>query len=158
MRIGHGFDIHRLKAGRRMILGGVDIPFEKGLDGHSDADCLLHAITDALLGAASLPDIGRLFPDTDLRFKDIDSSLLLVKTVEMIREKSYRIVNIDSTIICQKPKLAPYVEQMRSKIASYLSIEADYVNIKAKTAENLGEIGQSNAVACFAVCLIDIIN
>lgn len=155
MRIGHGYDVHRLVSGRKLIIGGENIPFEHGLLGHSDADVLLHAVCDALLGAAALGDIGRHFPDSDPRFEGIDSRILLRKTAELLRCKGYRIVNIDATIIAQRPKLAGFIEKMRENIASDCGIETDAVNIKATTEEGLGFTGKAEGIAAHAVCLIE---
>ena len=155
MRIGHGYDVHRLVSGRELIKGGENIPFEMGLLGHSDADVLLHAVCDALLGAAALGDIGRHFPDSDPRFEGIDSRILLRKTAELLRGKGYRIVNIDATIIAQRPKLAGFIEKMRENIASDCGIETDAVNIKATTEEGLGFTGKAEGIAAHAVCLIE---
>ena len=154
MRIGHGYDVHRLTEGRRLILGGVDIPFEKGLLGHSDADVLAHAIADALLGAAALGDIGKHFPDTDPLYVGADSLLLLRRVGELIAERGYAVVNIDSTVIAQAPKLAPHIEQMRQNIARALSIDVDCVSVKATTEERLGFTGDGSGIAAHAVCLI----
>ena len=155
MRIGHGYDVHRLVSGRKLIIGGENIPFEMGLLGHSDADVLLHAVCDALLGAAALGDIGRHFPDSDPSFEGIDSRILLRKTAELLRGKGYRIVNIDATIIAQRPKLAGFIEEMRENIASDCGIETDAVNIKATTEEGLGFTGKAEGIAAHAVCLIE---
>ena len=155
MRIGHGYDVHRLVSGRELIIGGENIPFEMGLLGHSDADVLLHAVCDALLGAAALGDIGRHFPDSDPRFEGIDSRILLRKTAELLRGKGYRIVNIDATVIAQRPKLAGFIEKMRGNIASDCGIETDAVNIKATTEEGLGFTGKAEGIAAHAVCLIE---
>lgn len=155
MRIGHGYDVHRLIAGRKLILGGIEIPYILGLDGHSDADVLLHAVMDALLGAAALGDIGRLFPDTDPAYKDISSLKLLQTVAEKIREKGYGIGNIDATIIAQKPKLAPYIDSMRIKTARVLQIDPDRLNIKATTEEHLGFSGREEGIAAHAVCLLE---
>lgn len=154
MRIGHGYDVHRLVEGRKLILGGVEIPFEKGLDGHSDADVLLHAVSDALLGAAALGDIGKHFPDTDPAYKGADSGKLLAIVGEKIREKGYRIENIDVTMIAQRPKLRPYIPQMEQNIATNLGVGLDQVNIKATTEEHLGFTGDGAGMACHAVCLL----
>jgi 2-C-methyl-D-erythritol 2,4-cyclodiphosphate synthase len=155
MRIGSGYDVHKLTENRKLILGGVDIPYEKGLLGHSDADVLLHAVMDALLGAAALRDIGYHFPDTDDRYKGISSVVLLKETGEMIREKGFKIVNIDATIIAQRPKLKDYIEKMITNIAEALEIGASCVNVKATTEEGLGFTGQGLGIAASAVCLID---
>ncbi len=155
MRIGHGYDVHRLVEGRKLILGGVEIPFEKGLDGHSDADVLVHAIMDALLGAAAMGDIGKHFPDTDASYSGIDSMILLDHVYDLLIEKNYRISNIDATVIAQRPKLAPYISQMRDNVAVRLHLSEDQVNIKATTEEHLGFSGRGEGISCHAVCLID---
>ena len=154
MRIGHGYDVHRLVEGRKLILGGVEIPYEKGLLGHSDADVLLHAISDALLGAAALGDIGKHFPDTDPRYKGADSLELLRQVGVMLREAGYTVGNIDSTILCQAPKLASHIPAMRQNIASALGIDADAVSVKATTEEKLGFTGSGEGIAAHAVALI----
>jgi 2-C-methyl-D-erythritol 2,4-cyclodiphosphate synthase len=154
VRIGEGWDIHALVPGRKLVIGGVEIPFERGLLGHSDADVLLHAITDALLGAAGLGDIGRHFPDTDERFKGADSMLLLVEAARRVRERGHRIGNIDSTVIAQAPKLAPHIEAMRNAIALALDLAPAQVNVKAKTAEKLGPVGEGAAIEARAVALL----
>ncbi|OYT94129.1 MAG: 2-C-methyl-D-erythritol 2,4-cyclodiphosphate synthase [Burkholderiales bacterium PBB3] len=153
-RIGEGWDIHQLVEGRKLILGGVDIPHTKGLLGHSDADALLHAITDALLGAAALGDIGTHFPDTDVQFKGADSGRLLAEAARRVRAKGYRIGNIDSTVIAQAPKLMPHIPAMRARIADLLDISVDQVNVKAKTAEKLGPVGEGLAMEARAVVLL----
>lgn len=155
MRIGHGYDVHRLVAGRALILGGVKIPYELGLLGHSDADVLLHAVSDALLGAAALGDIGRHFPDTDAQYKDADSLKLLASVGEKIAAAGYRVGNIDVTMIAQKPKLKDYIPQMQANIAKALNISADDVNVKATTEEKLGFTGDGSGMACHAVCLLE---
>lgn len=155
MRIGHGYDVHKLVECRDLILGGVKIPCDKGLLGHSDADVLLHAICDALLGAASLGDIGKYFPDTDDTFKNIDSRILLRKTVSTIREKGYKIGNIDATVIAQKPKLAPFIEQMRKNISADTECALDKINVKATTEEGLGFTGEMLGISAHAVCIIE---
>lgn len=155
MRIGHGYDVHRLVQGRRLILGGVDIPHTLGLEGHSDADVLLHAICDALLGAAALGDIGKHFPDTDNDFLNIDSRILLKKVVSLINKKGYEVVNIDATVIAQRPKLADFIEQMRKNIAEDLGIQVECVNVKATTEEMLGFTGNCEGIRAHAVCLIE---
>ena len=155
MRIGHGYDVHRLVECRDLILGGVMIPYEKGLLGHSDADVLTHAVMDALLGAAGLGDIGKLFPDTDMTYKGISSMVLLKNVGERIAEKGYRVENIDVTMIAQKPKLKDHIPQMIENIARVLQIEADRVNVKATTEEHLGFTGDGSGMACHAVCLLD---
>ena len=155
MRIGHGYDVHRLTENRKLILGGVEIPYEKGLDGHSDADVLLHAIMDALLGAAALGDIGKLYPDNDKTYLGIDSMILLKDTYQRISEKGYTVGNIDATVIAQRPKLAPFIPEMREKIAKTLLLSVDDVNIKATTEEKLGFTGSGEGIAAHAVCLIE---
>lgn len=155
MRIGHGYDVHRLIAGRKLILGGVEIPYILGLDGHSDADVLLHAMMDALLGAAALGDIGHMFPDTDPAYKGISSLKLLAVVAARIREKGYEIGNIDATVIAQKPKLAPFIEAMRKETARVLQIDPDRLNIKATTEERLGFSGREEGIAAHAVCLLE---
>lgn len=154
MRIGNGYDVHRLTENRKLILGGVDIPFEKGLLGHSDADVLLHAIMDALLGAAALGDIGRHFPDTDPAYKGADSCCLLEHVGSLIADHGYFIENIDATVIAQRPKLAPYITQMKENIARVLQIAPDRVNVKATTEEGLGFTGEGLGIAASAVCLL----
>ncbi len=155
MRIGHGYDVHRLVEGRKLILGGVEIPFELGLLGHSDADVLLHAVSDALLGAAALGDIGRHFPDTDPKYKGADSVKLLERVVELLGEKGFSVNNIDCTVIAQKPKLAPYIAQMKSNIAGVCGIDSDRVNVKATTEEKLGFTGSLEGISAHAVCTIE---
>ena len=155
MRIGHGYDVHRLVECRDLILGGVTIPYEKGLLGHSDADVLLHAVMDALLGAAGLGDIGKLFPDTDMTYKGISSMVLLKSVSEKIREAGYTVGNIDVTMIAQRPKLKDYIPQMVENIASVLEIEPSRVNVKATTEEHLGFTGDGSGMACHAVCLLE---
>ncbi len=155
MRIGHGYDVHKLVECRNLILGGVKIPFELGLLGHSDADVLLHAVCDALLGAAALGDIGKHFPDSDENLKNIDSRILLRKTVGLLSERGYKISNIDATIIAQKPKLAPYISEMRENIANDCELNLDCVNVKATTEEGLGFTGNLSGISAHAVCLID---
>ncbi len=155
LRIGHGFDLHRLTLLRSLIVGGVNVPYSKGLLGHSDADVLLHAITDALIGAVALGDIGKFFPDTDLEYKNIDSRILLKKVFGKInKEHQYKINNIDATIIIEKPKLRNYIDQMRENIAVDLQINLDQINIKAKTSEGVGIIGRGEAVIAEAVVLL----
>ena len=154
MRIGHGYDVHRLVEGRKLILGGVEIPWHLGLDGHSDADVLVHAIMDALLGAAALGDIGKLFPDTDPTFKGIDSLLLLKEVSLRLKEKGYAVGNIDATVIAQKPKLAPHIPQMVKNIASVLETAEENINVKATTEEKLGFTGKEEGIAAHAVCLL----
>jgi 2-C-methyl-D-erythritol 2,4-cyclodiphosphate synthase len=154
IRIGHGFDVHPLVSGRKCIVGGVDIPYERGLDGHSDADVLLHAICDALLGAAAEGDIGKHFPNTDPRYKGIDSRELLRHVVALLRSKAFAVVNIDATIIAEAPKMAAHIQQMCSNIASDVGVSVDDINVKATTTERLGFIGRGEGIAAEAVCLI----
>ncbi len=153
-RIGEGWDVHALVEGRKLIIGGVEIPHDKGLLGHSDADVLLHAITDAILGAAGLGDIGRHFPDTAVEFKGADSFVLLQEAARRVREKGWEFGNIDSTVIAQKPKLAPYIPAMQQRIAEALGISVEQVNVKAKTAEKMGPVGELQAMEANAVALI----
>ncbi len=153
-RIGEGWDVHALVEGRKLILGGVEIPYEKGLLGHSDADALLHAITDALLGAAGLGDIGRHFPDTDPKFKGADSGVLLAEAAARVRAQGWLIGNVDSTIVAQAPKMAPHIPAMRERIAALLGLAADQVNVKAKTAEKLGPVGEGLSIEARAVVLL----
>lgn len=155
MRIGHGYDVHRLVEGRSLILGGVRIPFEKGLDGHSDADVLTHAVMDALLGAAALGDIGKLFPDTDDRYLGADSIALLREVGRRLTEAGYRLGNLDVTVIAQRPKLAPYINQMRQNLAAALRTELQNVSVKATTEEHLGFTGSGEGIAAHAVCLLE---
>lgn len=155
MRIGQGYDVHRLVEGRKLIIGGVEIPHEKGLDGHSDADVLIHAIMDALLGAAALGDIGVLFPDTDDAYKGADSMKLLEKVNEAILTEGYKISNIDATIIAQAPKMRPYIDQMRENIAKVLILGTDQVNVKATTEEKLGFTGRKEGISAIAVALLE---
>lgn len=155
MRIGHGYDVHRLVEGRDLILGGVKIGYEKGLLGHSDADVLLHAVSDALLGAAGLGDIGRHFPDTDPKYKGADSLELLRQVYRKISEKGYRVGNIDVTMIAQRPKLKDYIPQMQANIAAAVEAAPDRVNVKATTEEKLGFTGTGEGMACHAVCLLE---
>ena len=154
-RFGMGYDVHRIVEGRRLILGGVEIPWDKGLLGHSDADVLLHAIADALLGAAALGDIGRHFPDTDDKFKDADSRKLLEEVVRLVREKGYRVGNVDATVVAQAPKLAPHIEQMAETIARVLGVDRDCVNVKATTEERLGFTGSGEGMSAYAVAGIE---
>ena len=154
LRIGEGWDTHALVPGRRLVLGGVEIPHERGLLGHSDADVLLHAITDALVGAAGLGDIGRHFPDTDERFRGADSVVLLQEAVRRVREQGWNLVNVDSTVVAQAPKLAPHIEAMRERIAQALGVAAGQVNVKAKTAERLGPVGMGQSIEARAVVLL----
>ncbi len=153
-RIGEGWDVHALVPGRRLVLGGVDIPHGMGLLGHSDADVLLHAITDALLGAAALGDIGSHFPDSDARFKGADSEVLLTEAARRVRDKGYAIANVDSTVVAQAPRLAAHIPAMRERIAGALGLQLDQVNVKAKTAERLGPVGQGLAMEARAVVLL----
>ncbi len=155
MRIGHGYDVHKLSPNRDLIIGGVKIPFEKGLLGHSDADVLLHAISDAILGAAALGDIGKHFPDTDERYKGIDSMVLLKNVAELLSDKGYKIINIDSTVLAQRPKLSPYILKMRENIADAVGLDIEGVSVKATTEEGLGFTGEGLGIAAHAVCLID---
>ncbi|MFT9850426.1 2-C-methyl-D-erythritol 2,4-cyclodiphosphate synthase [Aneurinibacillus sp. REN35] len=154
IRIGQGFDVHQLTEGRKLIIGGVDIPYEKGLLGHSDADVLLHAVTDAILGALGLGDIGSHFPDTDAAYKDADSQVLLRDVWKLVKQKGYAIGNIDATIIAQRPKMAPYINQMREVIASCTETEIDRINVKATTTEKLGFAGRGEGIASMAVVLL----
>ena len=155
MRIGHGYDVHRLVEGRKLILGGVEIPFEKGLDGHSDADVLGHAVMDALLGAAALGDIGKLFPDNDDAYLGADSVELLKKVRNVLQEHGWKPGNLDATVIAQRPKLAPYIDTMRKRIADALETDAENVSVKATTEERLGFTGSGEGIAAHAVCLIE---
>jgi 2-C-methyl-D-erythritol 2,4-cyclodiphosphate synthase len=154
MRIGQGFDIHALVPDRKLVIGGVEVPYERGLAGHSDADVLVHAICDALLGAAGLGDIGTHFPDTDARFRGIDSRKLLREVAQLVASRGLRVVNIDSTIIAQAPKMAPHIPQMRENIATDLGVDVGFVNVKAKTAERLGAIGRGEGIAAEAIALV----
>ncbi len=154
MRVGEGWDTHALVAGRPLVLGGVTIPHSHGLLGHSDADALLHAITDALLGAAGLGDIGSHFPDTEAAFKDADSLRLLQSAAQRVRDAGYTLVNVDSTIVAQAPKMAPHIPAMRERIALALNLGVDAVNVKAKTAEKMGPVGEGRAIEARAVCLL----
>lgn len=154
MRIGHGYDVHKLVEGRKCIIGGVDIPHDRGLLGHSDADVLVHAIMDAVIGAMALGDIGHLFPDTDAKYKDADSMLLCKRVAEIMQDKGYEIGNIDATVIAQKPKLAPHIISMRENIARVFETELDNVSIKATTEERLGFTGAELGIAAHAVCIL----
>lgn len=154
MRIGQGFDAHALVAGRKLVIGGVEIPYEQGLAGHSDADVLIHAVCDALLGAAGLGDIGSHFPDTDARYKDISSRKLLTKVRELLHDRGLRVVNVDATVIAQAPKLAPHITAMRANLASDLGVALETVNVKAKTTEKLGFVGRGEGIAAEAIALI----
>ena len=155
MRIGHGYDVHKLTENRKLILGGVEIPFEKGLLGHSDADVLLHAISDALLGAAALGDIGKLFPDNDPEYEGADSLVLLEKVSSRLGKEGFRIVNIDATVLCQAPKLRPHIDEMRKNIARACELSVSAVSVKATTEEGLGFTGKGEGIAAHAVCLIE---
>ena len=155
LRVGHGYDVHRLTQGRRLVLGGVEIPWERGLLGHSDADVLLHAVMDALLGAAALPDLGRQFPDSDPNYAGADSRGLLQQVAAMLAQNGWHVVNVDATIIAQAPKLAPYIAEMRRRIAGDLRISEGQVNVKATTEEHLGFTGTGQGIAAHAVCLIE---
>ena len=155
LRIGHGYDVHKLVEGRKLILGGVEIPFERGLDGHSDADVLVHAVMDALLGAAAMGDIGKHFPDTDETFRGIDSLFLLDQVYRSITDKGYRISNIDVTVIAQRPKLQPHISQMKQILLRRLYLKEDQLNIKATTEEHLGFTGRGEGISCHAVCLLE---
>ena len=155
IRIGHGYDVHAFADNRKCIIGGVDIPCERGLLGHSDADVLLHAISDSLLGAAALGDIGKHFPDTDPAFKGADSLVLLRHVVELIYSKGYKVVNVDATVIAQAPKMAPHIPQMRENIAKALCVDVDFVNVKATTEEKLGFTGRKEGISAHCVCLIE---
>lgn len=155
MRIGHGYDVHRLVPGRKLILGGVEIPWDRGLDGHSDADVLTHAVMDALLGAAGMGDIGQHFPDQDDRFLNIDSQILLHKVRDLLQQANYGIVNLDATLIAQKPKLMPHLEKMRQTLADTLGIGTDRINLKATTEEHLGFTGREEGISAHCVCLIE---
>ena len=155
MRIGHGYDVHRLVKDRKLILGGVEIPYEMGLLGHSDADVLTHAVMDALLGAAGLGDIGKHFPDHDPAYAGADSLILLDHVAELLRDRGWRVGNVDATILAQRPKLAQYIPEMREKLAQHLNVPADCVNVKATTEEGLGFTGTGEGMAAHAVCLIE---
>ena len=158
MRIGHGYDVHRLVEGRDLILGGVNIPFEKGLLGHSDADVLAHAISDSLLGALALGDIGKFFPDNDPEYEGADSLVLLEKVCKILKDKGYRIVNIDSTILAQRPKLRGYIDTMRENLARVCEIDVDCMSVKATTEEGMGFTGDGSGIAVHAVCLLEKVN
>lgn len=155
MRIGHGYDVHRLVSNRKLILGGVEIPFEKGLDGHSDADVLVHAVMDAMLGALALGDIGKLFPDNDDAYLGADSIVLLKRVREVLAQNGWRISNLDATVIAQRPKLAPFIDTMRENIALALQTDVSNVSVKATTEEKLGFTGSGEGIAAHAVCLIE---
>ncbi len=154
MKIGFGYDVHQLANNRKMIIGGVEIPFEKGLLGHSDADVLVHAIMDSILGALALGDIGKHFPDTDMEYKDISSIELLSRVYDLMKEKGYKIGNIDGTIVAQEPKIAPYIESMKKIIANTLKMSLDDLNIKATTTEWLGFVGREEGISSYSVCLL----
>lgn len=156
MRIGHGFDVHALVVGRQCILGGVNVPHDKGLDGHSDADVLLHAVCDALLGAAALGDIGKHFPPSDMRYKGVDSRQLLRHVVNLLKDKGYVVGNVDATVICEAPKLSPYTGQMRANIAADCAVDVEQINVKATTTEKLGFTGRGEGIAAEVVCLIQL--
>ncbi len=155
LRIGHGYDVHAFADNRKCVIGGVEIPYEKGLLGHSDADVLLHAVSDSLLGAAALGDIGKHFPDTDPEFKGADSMVLLKTVVELLNSKGYTVNNIDATVIAQAPKMAPHIDKMRSNIAVTLGVPVDCVNIKATTEEKMGFTGRKEGISAHCVCLIE---
>ena len=155
MRIGHGYDVHKLVEGRDLIIGGVKIPYEKGLLGHSDADVLLHAVSDSLLGACALGDIGGMFPDNDPQFLDADSLVLLRKVFERIRDNGYKVINVDATVIAQRPKMKPYIPEMRMNIAAALSTSIDNISVKATTEEEMGFTGRGEGISAQCVCLID---
>ena len=155
MRIGHGYDVHRLVTGRRLVLGGVEIAHDKRLLGHSDADVLLHAISDALLGAAAMGDIGKHFPDTDEKYRGADSLVLLSQVAKLLSESGYKVVNVDSTVLAEAPKLAPHIGNMRETISRAIGVEIDAVSVKATTEEGLGFTGEGQGIAAHAVCLID---
>ncbi len=157
LRIGHGMDVHRLVEGRKLILCGVEVPHTLGLLGHSDADVATHALMDALLGAAALGDIGKLFPDTDMQYKGADSVELLKKVMARLKEKGYAPVNVDVTIVAQKPKLRPYIDQMRARLAQAMGLDTDLVNVKATTTEHMGFEGEEKGISAHAVCLIETI-
>jgi 2-C-methyl-D-erythritol 2,4-cyclodiphosphate synthase len=154
MRIGQGFDTHALVAGRRLVIGGVDIPHEKGLAGHSDADVLIHAVCDALLGAAGLGDIGAHFPDSEPRYKDADSRKLLIEVRQLVESRGFRVANVDATIIAQAPRMAPHIPAMRANLATDLGIAVDAVNVKAKTTEKLGFVGRGEGIAAESIALL----
>ena len=155
MRIGHGYDVHRLVEGRKLILGGVEIPYEKGLLGHSDADVLTHSVADSILGALAMGDIGKHFPDSDERYKGADSIMLLKEVYNIMKEKGYKIGNVDVTVIGQEPKLSPFIDRMREKLADALSSEKDRISVKATTEEKLGFTGNKEGIASHAVCLLE---
>lgn len=155
LRIGNGYDVHKLVEGRKLILGGVEIPHTKGVLGHSDGDVLIHAIMDAMLGALALGDIGQHFPDTDMKYENIDSTILLTRVKKLIAERGYRVINLDSIIVLQKPKVKPYIEAMRKRVAEVLEIDIDQVNVKATTEEKLGFTGDESGVKSYCVVLLE---
>lgn len=155
LRIGNGYDVHKLVEGRKLILGGVEIPHTKGVLGHSDGDVLIHAIMDAMLGALALGDIGQHFPDTDMKYENIDSTILLTRVKELIAERGYRVINLDSIIVLQKPKVKPYIEAMRKRVAEVLEIDIDQVSVKATTEEKLGFTGNESGVKSYCVVLLE---
>lgn len=155
LRIGNGYDVHKLVEGRKLILGGVEIPHTKGVLGHSDGDVLIHAIMDAMLGALALGDIGQHFPDTDMKYENIDSTILLTRVKELIKERGYRVVNLDSIIVLQKPKVKPYIEAMRKRVAEVLEIDVEQVSVKATTEEKLGFTGDESGVKSYCVVLLE---
>lgn len=155
LRIGNGYDVHRLEKGRKLILGGVEIPFEKGLLGHSDADVLTHAVIDAILGAAALGNIGAFFPDTDMQYKDADSLELLRQCVKAVREKGWRIVNVDTVLVAQAPRLSPHLPAMQQRLAEAMAVAPDQVSVKPKTEEKLGFTGSGEGMSAYAVCLLE---
>lgn len=157
IRIGNGYDVHRLVEGRRLIIGGVEIDYPRGLLGHSDADVLIHAIIDAMLGAAALGDIGKIFPDSDPSIEGIDSGVMLQRVNRMLSEKNYAVVNVDSIVVAQRPKLAPYIQSMRRRIAELLEIDVDRISVKAKTEEGLGFTGAGEGIAAHAVALLEVV-
>lgn len=155
LRIGNGYDVHKLVEGRKLILGGVEIPYTKGVLGHSDGDVLIHAIMDAMLGALALGDIGQHFPDTDMKYENIDSTILLTRVKELIAERGYRVINLDSIIVLQKPKVKPYIEAMRKRVAEVLEIDIEQVSVKATTEEKLGFTGDESGVKSYCVVLLE---
>ena len=155
LRIGHGYDVHAFAPGRRLVLGGVEIPYERGLDGHSDADVVAHALADAVLSAARAGDIGKLFPDTDPAFEGADSLVLLARCAQLVRERGFRLVDCDCTIAAQAPKISPYRDEMRARLAAALSVDVESVGLKATTTERLGFVGREEGIAAWAVCLLE---
>lgn len=155
LRIGNGYDVHRLVEGRKLILGGIEIPHTKGVLGHSDGDVLIHAIMDAMLGALALGDIGQHFPDTDMKYENIDSTILLTRVKELIEERGYRVINLDSIVVLQKPKIKPYIEAMRKRVAEVLEIDVEQVSVKATTEEKLGFTGDETGVKSYCVVLLE---